>query len=47
MEHDVAFISSYLGLMGHYNTYHIRNKLIQHIPNLDFGKGYRQVRLAC
>lgn len=47
MEHDVASVNSYLGLMGHYSTYHIRKKLIQHIPNLDFRKGYRKVRFAC
>lgn len=46
-EHTVASINSYLGLMGHYSTYHIRKKLIQHIPNLVFGKGYKKVSLAC
>lgn len=44
-EHLVASINSYLGLMGHYSTYHIRKKMIQHLPNLEFGRGYRKVKL--
>lgn len=46
-EHVVASINSYLGLLGHYSTYHIRKKMVEHLPNLIFGKGYRKVKLAC
>lgn len=43
-EHAISAINSYLGLMMHYSTYHIRKKLIQNLPVV-IGKGYRKVRL--
>lgn len=42
----VSSINSYLGLMRHYSTYHIRKKLIQHIAHLNFSKGYKKVKLT-
>ena len=43
-EHTIATINSYLGLMGHYCTYHIRKRLIQNLSVI-FGRGFRKVKL--
>lgn len=44
-EHTVSSINSYLGLMQHYKTYHIRKNLIKNIPSLRFGKHFKKVTL--
>lgn len=43
-ERTIATINSYLGLMGHYCTYHIRKRLIQNLSVI-FGRGFRKVKL--